>query len=179
MKGPIMLNPNPTYATLIISTHPPTSKPHERQIVIGFALLTVWKNADNALAYKAITGVADTLADEAQLLTELADALPHPTFVFGDRINENVIASLERAADRQPAIVAAFLRQRLARFQAAIQVDTAQLARPYGPILHVVSDWAMPAIIIDVVGDAIVDVEAAYDELEQRVIDDWWRFVLP
>jgi hypothetical protein len=169
---------HPTYATLIISTHPPTPDPCERQIVIGFGLLIVWKNADNALAYKAITGVADTLGDEAQLLTELADALPHPTHVFGDRINANVIARLERAADRQPAIVAAFLRQRLARFQAAIQVDTTQLARPNGPPLYGEADRAMPAVVIDVVGDAIVDVEVAYDDLEQHVIDSWWRFVL-
>jgi hypothetical protein len=173
-----MLDPHPTFATLIIATHPPAPAPGERQIVIRFALLIVWENADNALAYRAITGIADTLADEAQLLTELADALPHPTFVFNDRINENVIASLERAADRQPPIVAAFLRQRLARFQAAIQVDTAQPARPNGPPLYCEADRAMPAVVIDVVGDAIVDVEVAYDELEQRVIDDWWWFVL-
>jgi hypothetical protein len=174
-----MLNPHPTYATLIIATHPPTPEPDMCQIVIGFGLLIVRKNADNALGYCAISGVADTLGDEAQLLTELADALPHPTFVFGDRINENVIASLERAADRQPAIVAAFVRQRLARFQAAIQVDTAQRARPNGPPLYGEADRAMPAVVIDVVGDAIVDVEAAYDDLEQHVIDSWWRFVLP
>jgi hypothetical protein len=37
----------------------------------------------------------------------------------------------------------------------------------------------MPAVAIDVFDDAIVDVEAADDALEQRVIDDWWRFVLP
>jgi hypothetical protein len=174
-----MLYPHPTFATLIIATHPPTPDPCERQIVIGFGLLIVRKNAKSALAYKAITGVADNLVDETQLLTELADALPHPMFVFGDRINESVIASLERAADRQPPVVAAFVRQRLARFQAAIQADTAQRARPNGPPLYGEADRAMPAVVIDVVGDAIVDVEAAYDDLEQHVIDSWWRFVLP
>jgi hypothetical protein len=174
-----MHDPHPTFATLIIATHPPTPEPDMCQIVTGFGLLTVWKNADNALAYKAITGVADTLGDEAQLLTELADALPHPTHVFGDRINANVIARLERAADRQPPIVAAFLRQRLARFQAAIQVGTKRPASAHGATLYGELNPVTPAIIIDVVGDAIVDVEAAYDELEQRVFDDWWRFVLP
>jgi hypothetical protein len=153
-----MHDPHPTFATLIISTHPPTPDPCERQIVVGFGLLTVWKNAYNAFGYSAVTGVADTLGDEAQLLTELADALPHPTHVFGDRINANVIARLERAANRQPPIVAAFLRQRLARFQAAIQVDTAQPARPNGPPLNGEADRAMPAVVIDVIGNAIVDV---------------------
>jgi hypothetical protein len=174
-----MLNPFPTYATLIISTHPPTPEPDMCQILIGFGLLIIWKNADNALAYRSIAGVADTLADEAQLLTELADALPHPTFVFNDRINANVIAQLERAADRQPPIVAAFVRQRLARFQAAIQVDTKRPTSPHGAAFCGKLNPPTPAIIIDVVGDAIVDVETAYDDLEQRVIDDWWRFLLP
>jgi hypothetical protein len=174
-----MLNPHPTYATLIIATHPPTPEPDMCQIVIGFGLLIVRKNADNALGYCAISGVADTLGDEAQLLTELADALPHPTHVFGDRINANVIARLERAADRQPPIVAAFLRQRLARFQAAIQMGTKRPASAHGATLYGELNLVTPAIIIDVVGGAIVDVESAYDELEQRVIDDWWRFLLP
>jgi hypothetical protein len=174
-----MLAPHPTFATLIISTHPPTPEPDMCQIVIGFGLLVVWKNADNAFGYSAVTGVADTLADEAQLLTELADALPHPACVFGDRIDANVIARLERAADRQPPIVAAFLRQRLARFQAAIQVDTKRPANPHGSAFCGELNPVTPAIIIDVVGDAIVDVEAAYDDLEQRVIDDWWRFLSP
>jgi hypothetical protein len=174
-----MHDPHPTFATLIIATHPPTPEPGERQVIIGFALLTVWKNADNALAYKAITGVADALADEAQLLTELADAFPHPTHVFGDRINANAIARLERATDRQPPIVAAFVRQRLARFQAAIQVDTKRPASAHGAAVCGELNSVTPAIIIDVVDDAIVDVEAAYDDLEQHVIDSWWRFVLP
>ena len=37
----------------------------------------------------------------------------------------------------------------------------------------------MPAVVIHVAGNAIVDVETAYDELERHVIYNWWRFVLP
>jgi hypothetical protein len=173
-----MLDPHPTYATLVIATHPRTPEPSEH-IVIGFGLLIVSKNADNALAYRAITGVADKLADEAQLLTELADALPHPTFVFGDKIHVNVVAPLERAADRQPPIIAAYLRQRLARFQSAIRLGSAQPRRPVDPFLHGESGRVKPTLVIDVLGDAIVDTEAAYYYLEQRIIADWWRFVLP
>jgi hypothetical protein len=174
-----MLYPHPTFATLIIATHPPTPEPDMCQIVIGFGLLIVRKNADNALGYSAISGVADTLSDEAQLLTELADALPHPTFLFGDNIYARIIAPLERAAERQPSLIAAHLRQRLARFESAIQVDTKRPASPYGAAFFGELNPVTPAIIIDVVGNAVVDVEAAYDDLEQHVIDSWWRFVLP
>jgi hypothetical protein len=64
-----VLDPHPAYVTLIISTHPPTPEPDMCQIVIGFGLLIVRKNADNALGYSAITGVADALTDEAHLST--------------------------------------------------------------------------------------------------------------
>jgi hypothetical protein len=174
-----MHDPHPTFATLIIATHPPTPEPGERQTIIGFGLLIVWKNADKTLAYRSIAGVADTLADEAQLLTELADALPHTTFLFGDNIHATIIGPLGRAVERQPSVIAAHLRQRLARFESAIQVDTKRPASPHGAAFCGELNPLTPAIIIDVFDDAIVDVEAAYDALEQRVIDDWWRFVLP
>jgi hypothetical protein len=174
-----MLDPHPTYATLTIITHPPTPKPDEHRVVIGFGLLIVSKLTDRALGYSAQTGVADTLDDEAQLLTELADALPHPTFIFGHDIHASVIALLERAADRQLPIVAAFLRQRLARFQSAIFVDTAQPTKPHRPKVCVETDGKIPAVVIEVAGNAILDVETAYDALERHIIDSWRRFVLP
>jgi hypothetical protein len=176
MKDTNMLDSHPTFATLTIVTHPPTPKPRQHGVIIGFGLLKVTKLTNTSFEFSALTGVADTLDDEAQLLTELADALPHPTFVFGQNIDASTFAPLERAANLQPRLVAAHLKQRLARFQAAIQVDTAQPAGPRSPPPYREAMRATPAVVIEVAGNAIVDVEAAYDDLERLVIDSWRRF---
>jgi hypothetical protein len=170
---------NPTYATLVLAKHSKTSEPYGAQIIIGFGLIIVSKRNDNEWGYSVHTAVVDTLGDEAQLLVELADALPHPTFLFGHGIEANIIAPLERAADRQSPTVAAHLLQRLARLQSARQVDAAPTTRPNGYPAYTQADQAMPGIVIDVSGETIIDTEAAYCDLEQHVIDEWWRFVSP
>lgn len=170
---------NPTYATLVLAKHSQTSELHAPQIIIGYGLIVVSKLSHNQFGFTAHTGVADTLFDETQLLIELADVLPHPTFLFGHGIEANIITPLERAADRQPPTVAAHLRQRLARLESAIQLDAATPTRSNAYLYYDRADPATHEVMIDVIGDTVLDTEAAYQDLEQRVIDDWWRFVSP
>jgi hypothetical protein len=174
-----MPHPHPSYAALAIATHPSTPEFDQPEIIIGFGLLVVSRITQKTFEFELSSGVAEMLTDETQLLTELADALPHPTFILSDRIEARVIAPLERAADRQPPAVAAHLRQRLARFQASIHVDIAPPLRPQGTPFSSGADRAMPEVAIDVIGNSIVNIETAYYDLEQRVIGDWWRFMLP
>ncbi len=37
----------------------------------------------------------------------------------------------------------------------------------------------MPAVVIDVIGETIVDTEATFCDLEQHVIDEWWQVASP
>lgn len=165
--------------TLVLAKHSQTSEPFGPAIILGFGLIIVSKLSGNKFGFTTHTGVADTLSDETQLLVELADVLPHPTFLFGHGIEANIIAPLERAADRQPPTVAAHLRQRLARLESATQVDDAAPTRSNGYPYYAEADQAMHEIVIDVIGDTILDTEAAYHDLEQCVVDKWWRFTSP
>ncbi len=173
----ILPYPNHSYAALVIATHPSNSEAGRREIIIGFGLLVVARITPKLFEFTLSSGVADFLTDETELLIELADALPHPTFLLSDKIEARVIAPLERAAYRQPPIVAAHLNQRLARLQASIHVDIAPPLRPRNPLRYSESNQAAPAIVIDVIGDSIVDSEAAYCDLEQIVFEHWLRFI--
>jgi hypothetical protein len=170
-----MTNQQPHYAVLTIATHPSATGASGSGIITGFGLLIVTELAQNTGKFKLHTGVVDKLSDEEQLMLELADVLPHPVNLLGSQINAHIVA-LEQAADRQSPIVAAYLRQRLARIEAALRIDLAPPSvSPRRPILRADDN----RVVINVSGETILDTETAYRDLEQRVIDDWMRFLSP
>jgi hypothetical protein len=170
-----MTNQQPHYAVLTIATHPSVTPAGGSGIITGFGLLIVTELAQTSGKFKLYTGVVDKLSDEEQLMLELADVLPHPVNLLGNQINAHIVA-LEQAAERQTPIVAAYLRQRLARIEAAVRMDLAPPSlSPRGPILRADDN----RVVINVSGETILDTETAYRDLEQRVIDDWMRFLSP
>jgi hypothetical protein len=170
-----MTNQQPHYAVLTIATHPSVTPAGGSEIITGFGLLIVTELAQTTGKFKLYTGVVDKLSDEEQLMLELADVLPHPVNLLGNQIDAHIVA-LEQAAERQSSIVAAFIRQRLARIESAVRIELAPPSvPPRRPILRADDN----RVVINVSGETILDIETAYRDLEERVIDDWMRFLSP
>ncbi len=170
-----MANQQPHYAVLTIATHPSMPCAGEPGIITGFGLLIVTELAQTTGKFKLYTGVVDKLSDEEQLMIELADVLPHPVKLIGYQIDAQIVA-LEQAARRQPPIVAAYLRQRLALIESAVRID---LAPPPATLCGSFLCADADRVVINVIGETIIDTETAYHDLEQQVIENWMRFLSP
>jgi hypothetical protein len=168
-KGTIMHIVHPTYLTLIVATHPAKPDEYAAPIIIAFAMLAITKLEADGWRFGLSSGIADTLNDEERVLIELADALPHPRFVIGDDIERRISRSVTHAADRASLIVAAHVRQRMARLLSAVRVDLS--VPPVG------SSTLTPALDIAVQNRTIVDPVAACAALADRAIDLWLRFL--
>jgi hypothetical protein len=155
-----MTHPQPNFAVLAVGTYPSTPKCGARAIITGFGLLHITKLSAGDFRFEIHTEVDRTLSDEPQLLTKLADTLPHPTFWIGDQIDARILTPLQNADDRHPAVIAAHLRQRLAGLESAIMVDIAAPAKLQMCLCQ--ADIARPAsrIVIGTIGNAIVDEDA-------------------
>jgi hypothetical protein len=165
-----------SWVTLVVATHRQPEDLTAPKSVLGFALLEVSKLQPNVWSFSLKAAVADTLAEETVLLRGLADALPHPDFLIGERIEADIFAPLAEAADRLAPPINAFFRLRLARLQSALTVDLAPPVRrvplPYGE-----SICGRPALTVAVVDGDIVDPAHVRAELEQRALNDWCRFL--
>jgi hypothetical protein len=170
-----MTNQQPHYAVLTIVTHPSVTPAGGSEIITGFGLLIVTELAQTTGKFKLYTGVVDKLSDEEQLMLELADVLPHPVNLLGNQIEAHIVA-LQQAAERQSPIVAAYLLQRLARIESAVRIELAPpSAPPRRPILRADDN----RVVINFSDETILDIETAYRDLEERVIDDWMQFLSP
>jgi hypothetical protein len=159
----------PTYLTVVVATHPAEPEEHFAPTVIAFGMLAIIKLDSDGWRFCLSSGVANTLDDEERVLTELADALPYPRFLLGDDIEHRISRPVAHAADRASAIVAAHVRQRMARLLSALQVD---IALPSGaPML------LNPAVDVAVYGQTIVDPVAARNALEHAAIARWLQFL--
>jgi hypothetical protein len=168
----------PSWTTLVLATHARTTDPVDPPIVVGFGLLTVIRRGRDDWSFALNVEVADTLAEEPKILTHLADALPQPDFVISDRLEARVFIPLDLAADRAGAVIAAYLRLRVARLRLALPVDlSAGRARRAGPLPYAEPLHLPPPVTIAVDGVAIVDTARARTDLERRVIADWLSFL--
>jgi len=165
---------NTSWTMIVIATH----RRDEWSIshVLGFALFTATKRTRTDWRFQLTAEVAATLDGEKALLCLLADALPHSRFIIGDRLETCVFAPLAHAADRMPPPVNAFLRYRLARFRSGIMVDLAPPIRVAPLPFAETPPTAQPMTITVLDGDVVNPAEVQA-ELEQRVLDDWVRFL--
>jgi hypothetical protein len=159
-----MTHTQPSYAMLAVAPYPSTPKCAEPAIVTGFSLLHIIKLSAGDFRFALHIEAANTLSDEPRLSTQFGDILPHPTFWIGSEITAHVLTPLQRAADRQPPVIGAHLRQRLARLEPAMAVSIAVPKQ---------------RIVDGMIGNAIADNDVARHNLEQCAIDDWMCFLLP
>jgi hypothetical protein len=169
---------HPTYMTLVVATHRDNDDPVEPAIITGFGMLEIRKRGVNDWSFALNASVADTVGDEARLLTQLADALPMPKFLIGEAIRARIVTPVEAGADRATPIVAAHIRHRIARLQTAISVDLfLGNARPAAPLPYAEPVQLCPPVSITVVDGKIADPKQARADLEARAVSDWMRFL--
>ena len=122
--------------------------------------------------------VVDTIDDDADLLTRMADQLPQPDFLVGEHIERFVFAPLLQAADRIPPPVGAYLRMRVARLRLALPVDVGLgWARRNAPLPYAEPAPITPPVTVELMAGEIVNRDDAVARLEARVIDTWLRFL--
>jgi len=165
---------NTSWTTILIATH--RRDTYSTTHVLGFALFTATKRTRTDWRFQLTAEVAATLNDEKALLRLLADALPHPRFIIGHRLESEVFAPLAYAADRMPPPLNAFLRYRIARFQSGIMVDLAPPTR-YAPLPFAETPPTRQPMTIGVLDGNVVDPAGVKAELEQRVLEDWASFL--
>jgi hypothetical protein len=159
----------PTYLTIVVATHPAEPDEYAAPIIFGFGMFAISKLEADGWRFGLSSGVADTLDDEERVLTELADALPHPRFLLGYDIEHRISRPVAIAADRVSPIVAAHVRQRMARLLSALPVD---VALPSGGPMSL-----NPIVDVAVYGQTIVDPVAVRNSLERAAIGLCLRFL--
>jgi hypothetical protein len=173
-----MKQTHPTYLSLVIATHREADDCTAPTIVTGFGMFKVHKLDRDYWRFSLSASVADTLGDEAALLTRMADTLPQPDFLVGGHIERCLFAPLLQAVDRIPPPVGAYLGMRVARLRLALPVDVALgWARRSATLPYAEPAPITPPIAVELVAGKIVNQDDAVARLEARAIDNWLRFL--
>jgi hypothetical protein len=169
---------HPTYLTLVIATHKDSDDPCAPTSIIGFGKLEVCKRGMNDWSFVVNAAVADTLGDEGDVITQLADILPMPKFIIGEAINARILAPLDAAAERADPAIAAHVRHRVARMQTALPVDVSiGTARGPATLPYAELNMLCSPVIVAVNDYEIIDPKRVRAQREARVVNDWLRFL--
>ena len=152
---------HPTYLSLVVATHRDANDSTAPAIITGFGMFNVCKLDRDGWRFSLNASVADTIDDEAALLTRLADTMPQPDLLVGEHIESRIFAPLLQTADRIPPPVGAFLGMRVARLRLALPIDVALgWARRSAPLPYAEPALTTPAVTVGV-DRRIALVEAA------------------
>jgi hypothetical protein len=169
---------HPTYLSLVIATHREAEDCTAPIIVTGFGMFSVRKLDPDDWHFSLNASVAETVDDEAALLISMADALPMPTFLVGEYVEQQLFAPLFQVADRLPPPSGAYVGLRVARLRRALPVDvTLGSAGRNAPLRYAEPDPKIRPVTAKVVEGKIIDRDETRARLEARAIGNWLRFV--
>lgn len=167
-----------TFATLVVATQSGSDDGYRPETIQGFALLEVQRRDTDTWSFALKSAVVQTAEDDAEVLRQLADCLPRADFLVGEDIERSIVAPIETATSRLDPILAAYVRCRFARLQAALPVDLAVgRIRLQTSLFFLKSSPATPPLTFAAEDGATVDVDRSRVLIETRVIEDWLRFL--